>query len=177
MRVRPLLTVAMLVGLLFVGFGPASANANSRTVRSASTLAPQPGTAHTWHLDFLVSYRATNMDSAAPVQWATAGSVTRWEVDVSRDALAVSWVEADGDFGSYTYHAHLSDRVPHRVHLDARQAGPDIAIVLTISGTAIWPITVPGQLGPIVRLAQSPTNPVRHATFTASVADVTVWNQ
>jgi hypothetical protein len=167
----------MLVGLLLVGFGPASANASPRTVRSASTLTSATGTAHTWHLDFLVSYRAARMDSAAPVQWATAGSVAQWEVDVSSDALAVSWVEADGDFGSYTYLAHLSNRVPHRVHLDARQAGPDIAIVLTISGTAIWPITVPGQLGPIVRLAQSPANPIRHTTFTAFVADLTVWNQ
>jgi hypothetical protein len=167
----------MLVGLLLVGFGPAGADASPRTVRSASTLTSAAGTAHTWHIDFLVSYRATPMDSAAPAQWATAGSVARWEVDVSGDALAVSWVEADGDFGSYTYLAHLSNRVPHRVHLDARQAGPNIAIVLTISGTTIWPITVPGQLGPIVRLVQSPTIPVRHATFTASVADLTVWNQ
>jgi hypothetical protein len=176
MRVRPLPAVAMLVGLVLVGFVPASANASPRTVRSTRALSSAARTAHTWHVDFLVSYRAARMDCAAPVQFATAGSVALWEVDVSSDALAVSWVEADGDFGSYTYLAHLSNQV-HRVHLDARQAGPDIAIVLTISGTTIWPITVLGQLGPIVRLAQSPANPVRHTTFMASVADLTVWNQ
>jgi len=149
---------------------------------SAALLLPTGATAanaSTWHVDFLVAYRATGQGaSAAPAQWTTAGSVATWEVDVDADSVALSWVQADGNMGAYTWpNRSAADGQPHRIHLDAQQAGPDIVATLTVSGFAIKPIAVPGQqIGHIIQLAASPAHPLRQATFTASVADLTGWN-
>jgi len=149
---------------------------------SAALLLPTGATAanaSTWHVDFLVAYRATGQGaSAAPAQWTTAGSVATWEVDVDADSVALSWVQVDGNMGAYTWPSHaVADGQPHRVHVDAQQAGQDIVAALTVSGFVIRPIVVNGQqIGHLTRLVQSPTNPLRQSTFTASVADLTGWN-
>ena len=131
-----------------------------------------------WSVDLLVAYHAGRPDSAAPAKWATNGGVAWWELDVDQGGVTVEWVQADGNFGAYEYLSRaVADGNPHRIHMEARQAGPDIDLTLTVSGLVVQPITVPSQqIGPITLLAQSPATPLRHATFAASVADVTGWS-
>jgi hypothetical protein len=80
------------------------------------------------------------------------GPVGGWEINVDPDRVVLNWVQADGNFGAFTYFNHdVANGPPRRIHVDALQAGPGIALTLTVRGFAVHPITVQGR-----RIGRSP---------------------
>lgn len=159
-RTKRLLAALVALVAVLAGDGPAAAQPTAD-----------------WSIDFLMSYTGGRSDSAALVGWSSAGSVVRWELDADVDGVAVNWVDASGNMGQYLYLVNIADGQPRRVHLDAIQIGDEMSLTLTVAGTSVYPITVPGQIGKISNAAPSPFAPIRQATRTASVADLTAWNR
>jgi hypothetical protein len=55
-------------------------------------------------VDFLVPWRATaTRVSAARAQRAASGTVTRWEIDVDPDGIAVQGVQPNANLGAYIF--------------------------------------------------------------------------
>jgi hypothetical protein len=161
---RAVLSVALLAAILGL---PAS-------LPAAGAL---PGPVTGWHVDFLVYSTLGPGDAAAAARWDSTGTLTAFEVDVEGGQVDLQYVANNGDFGAFAIGTHLADGRVHRIHLDAAQAGPDVVVTMTIGGWLAYPFLLPGQqIGSLRHAVANPTQPIRTANATVSVADLTVWS-